>query len=125
MYDKFFGELNYNFGFERYLEINIFEQKKKVLLTVQAYNESDLITEKQELAFENFSLHLDKHIKDVEQLLLESYGGVSKERFSVTSILIDRDGELALLFDDKEDADEGIVVIIYPKLELNLQSNYL
>ncbi|WP_272912582.1 hypothetical protein [Streptococcus marimammalium] len=40
-------------------------------------------------------------------------------------MMIDKEGELALLFDDKEDSDEGIAVQIIPELLISDQSNYL
>ncbi|MDO4666960.1 MAG: hypothetical protein Q4A90_03885 [Streptococcus sp.] len=125
MYNKIFGELTYDFGFNSKINIEIFERKNKVIVTAQAYRESDGISREQEDSFSKFKNNMHDIIGTVEDKIINNYGQHANSRFNLTTIVVDRQGELALIFDDKEDEDEGIVVQVFPKYIIQTQSSYL
>ena len=48
-----------------------------------------------------------------------------ESKFGELELYIERTGELAFLFDDSENPDEGIVVQLLPKVLITSQSVYL
>ncbi|MBP2619879.1 hypothetical protein ACVRXQ_00755 [Streptococcus panodentis] len=125
MNNSIFGEMAFNLGFDTKLEISIFSRSQNVLVTAEAFRESDGVTDSQEKTFVEFKKKKNEYLVKLENLLLAKYGVEAKERFSVTQILISRDGKLAVLFDDSEDEDEGIAVQLIPTYFIEIQSNYL
>ena len=114
MIESKFGELEFDFGYYTKLEVNLFSQSQIVPVDFSAYYENDGITEQQ-----------DKQLEKLQALLIAEFGIESKQRFSLSELYIERTGELAFLFDDSENPDEGIVVQLLPKVLITSQSVYL
>ncbi|WP_314830487.1 hypothetical protein [uncultured Streptococcus sp.] len=125
MYNRVFGNMKFDSGFEIESEICLFLKKKPICITAEAYWESDDVTLAQENAFLEFNKKKGEYVARLENLMIVKYGVEAKERFSAKQILISREGKLAILFDDSEDEDEGIAVQIIPNYRIEEQSTYL
>ncbi|MDT2732746.1 hypothetical protein P7G31_11075 [Streptococcus parauberis] len=125
MIDKDFGEVIFNDGFDTKINVTIFSKTQKVLVTALAYEESDGISKEQKKSFLTFNNKKIEYISKIESILVDEFGNKANDRFNISSIFIDRDGELALLFDDQQNEDEGIAVQIIPEILICEQSNYL
>lgn len=123
MIESKFGELEFDFGYYTKLEVNLFSQSQIVPVDFSAYYENDGITEQQESVYSQFLK--DKQLEKLQALLIAEFGIESKQRFSLSELYIERTGELAFLFDDSENPDEGIVVQLLPKVLITSQSVYL
>ena len=124
MENKTFGEVEFDTGWKTKIEIPIFGKLSKIVVKAKAYEAKDGITSEQEQAYGEFKNNIVDSIAKIQGALVVMYGEAS-ERFSLTMILVDRHGELALLFDDKENEDEGIAVQLYPKMLIESQDDYL
>ena len=122
MIESKFGELEFDFGYYTKLEVNLFSQSQ---IDFSAYYENDGITEQQESVYSQFLEEKDKQLEKLQALLIAEFGIESKQRFSLSELYIERTGELAFLFDDSENPDEGIVVQLLPKVLITSQSVYL
>ena len=125
MIDKDFGEVIFNDGFDTKINVTIFSKTQKVLVTALAYEESDGISKEQKKSFLTFNNKKIEYISKIESILVDEFGNKANDRFNISSIFIDRDGELALLFDDQQNEDEGIAVQIIPEILICEQTNYL
>ena len=125
MIESKFGELEFDFGYYTKLEVNLFSQSQIVPVDFSAYYENDGITEQQESVYSQFLEEKDKQLEKLQALLIAEFGIESKQRFSLSELYIERTGELAFLFDDSENPDEGIVVQLLPDVLITSQSVYL
>ena len=105
--------------------MNLFSQSQIVPVAFSAYYENDGITEQQESVYSLFLEEKDKQLEKLQALLIAEFGIESKQRFSLSELYIERTGELAFLFDDSENPDEGIVVQLLPEVLITSQSVYL
>lgn len=83
------------------------------------------MTAEQEAAYADFKGNKDTRLITVEKLLDAFAEGNSVKRFIPQTLLFQRNGGYALLFDDNQDEDGGIAVILAPKAEVKSQDEYL
>ena len=62
---------------------------------------------------------------DCIEKLLKEYSNSVELRFIPKTLLIDRDGSYALLFDDNDNPDDGIAVCLAPEEKIISQDEYL
>ena len=124
MENKIFGKVTFDTGFKTKITVTIFGKTQSIVVKIKAYQENDGITAEQEESFLKFQQHILESIGQVEGGLLSKFADAS-ERFTITMILINRQGELSFLFDDKNDKEDGIVVQIYPQYLIESQDDYL
>lgn len=121
-----FGELVFNVGWKAETEISLFNNNYSVIIKAAAYFEKDGITADQEAAIVDFGNHKNERLKSIEKLLLTDFSeGDASKRFVPRTLLFQRNGSYALLFDDKEDEDEGIAVCLQPEAKIVSQDEYL
>ena len=124
---------------------------KKIKL--EARNIKDGITLEQEQAFENFQKYLSKNMSDIEKAIVEYYmeaykdsdlrvfykenygkdlfeGELTVEKMQdeledPMYVVINRDGETVLLMTQQIEPDNGLAVIILPKIEVQSQDEWL
>ena len=129
--NKVFGEVTFSTGWKakEKLKIKLWGKTYEVGIKADSYYETDPITEAQENAFVEFKSVLSEKQKAAERLLSEYCDDAGAEelveRLTPTKLIIDSDGECALLFDDEEDEDNGLVVILLPEEDMQTQDEYL
>lgn len=117
-------QLTYNYGFDKYEKITLFNKEQTLLVTLQSYRESDGITEEQEKTYYEFFQNEQKYVAIVEKSLIDLAGIDSERVYILTSIVVSRDGKLALLF-DLNNEEEGLAVQVIPDVLVCDQSEYL
>lgn len=117
-------QLTYNYGFDKYEKITFFNKEQTLLVTLQSYRESDGITEEQEKIYYEFFQNEQKYVAIVEKSLIDLAGIDAERVYTLTSIVISREGKLALLF-DLNNEEEGLAVQVMPDVLVCDQSEYL
>ena len=125
MNNSAFGEIIFNTGWKTNADITLFGNDYSVIVKVKAYFEKDGISNEQEIAFSNFKTNKSELLKSVENLLSDFADSNASERFVPRMLLFQRDGSYALLLDDNEDEDGGIVACLAPTAEIKSQDEYL
>ena len=129
--NKVFGVVTFSTGWKvkEKLQIKLWGKTYEVGVKADSYYETDPITEAQENAFVELKSVLSEKQKAAERLLSEYCDDAGAEelveRLTPTKLIIDSDGECALLFDDEEDEDNGLVVILLPEEDMQTQDEYL
>ena len=118
MINNVFGEVTFNSGWETSQEIKFNYNRFIIVVSADAYFESDLITKEQENSYSEFIQNTDEILNAIELL-------VSGVKYIPVLLIIKRNGEYGLVFDDVDDVDGGIVVTIKPKMEVLSVDQYL
>ena len=125
MNNSCFGEMTFNTGWKTTTDIILFGKSISIIVKAKAYYEKDGITYDQEAAFSDFSNNKEEKLRITEKLLCDYSNVDAPDRFVPKTLLFERDGSYALLFDDKNNEDNGIAVCLAPsELVLN-QDEYL
>ncbi len=119
-----FGDIEFTVGWKTNKSIVLFGHSYVVTVKIQAYLEEDGITKEQENAYINFLNTEEIKMNCIERLLKE-YSASAELRFIPKTLLIDRDGAYALLFDDEDNPDDGIAVCLEPEEKIMSQDDYL
>lgn len=119
-----FGDIEFAVGWKTNKSIVLFGHSYVVTVKIQAYLEEDGITKEQENAYINFLNTEEIKMNCIERLLKE-YSASAELRFIPKTLLIDRDGAYALLFDDEDNPDDGIAVCLEPEEKIMSQDDYL
>lgn len=121
MKNKIFGDMIFNSGWEKHIVILFKKQKYEIVVNAEAFYEKDRITREQEDAYSSFLKNEDELLGKVE----DKINTINNcERFIPTLLLIKRNGEYGLIFDDKSDIEGGVVVGIKPEIELLSTDQY-
>lgn len=125
MIDSVFGDLNFSTGWKAEIQMKLFEKAHRIIIKARAYYEADGLTSAQESAFSDYTDNIDERRKEVEALLRSYAGENCAVRFFPRTLLFERNGEYALLCDDRDDPDGGIAVILAPEQKVMSQDDYL
>ena len=120
-----FGEIKFDTGWNKKSTIELFGYSYAIIIKAKAYFEEEGITSEQEASFVDFIYKKDNIQKTIEESLQDFSNINASERFTPRTLLFQRDGSYALLLDDAEDTDNGIVVCIAPNVKLLTQDEYL
>lgn len=124
MKHEIFGELTFQVGWKTNRKIKISGKDYQINLKIKAYFEEEGITSEQVKNYEQFLKTEENTMDKVAKLLNESNIEIGK-RYIPRTLLIDRDGAMAILCDDEEEPDEGIAVCISPQIKIVSQDEYL
>ena len=125
MNNSVFGELVFNTGWKTKTSIHLFGNNYDVIVKAKAYFEKDGVTVEQETAYGDFCSNKSERLAAVENLLNSFAKDDASKQFTPRTLLFQRDGGYAILFDDKEDIDGGIAVCLAPQAEVVTQDEYL
>ena len=117
--------MTFNTGWKTSTSILLFGKSTNITVKAKAYFEKDGITAEQEAAFSDFKNNKEKRLKSVEKLLSNYANAETASLFVPRTLLFERDGGYAILFDDKEDLDNGVVVCLLPTERVLTQDEYL
>lgn len=124
MIETAIGTMKFDMGFKKQDVLLFCGKEKNIVVKAKAYYEQDGITDAQKAAIDKYKREKSKISNDITDLMEKSYRN-DKERFVPKTILVGREGELALLCSDNKNPDEGIAICVYPKLEIVSQDDYL
>lgn len=120
-----FGELTFQIGFKRQIEITLFGKTVLIVLKAKAYYEQEGLTVEQLTSLCDLHEHLTERMQTAETLLEHEANQNAASRFTARTLLVQRDGEYALLLDDAEDEEDGVAVVLSPITQVLSQSEYL
>ena len=123
MDNNVFGEVQFNMGWEKKEDINLFNQTYTVTVSAAAYFDTDKITDEQEKAYGEFEKEKINILTNVEHLMEKIKDG--EKRYAPSLLLFQRNGDYALLFDDVNDNEDGIAVTIRPEYSVINTDQYL
>lgn len=125
MINDIFGEMIFSTGWKTSIRIELFNKIENITVKAKAYYEKDGITREQEVAFSDFK----KNISDIQatvEKMLRVYSEENKNNvYTPQTLLIERDGSYAILFDDSKDLDNGIAICLEPEVKILTQDEYL
>ena len=124
MNNRVFGEVQFNMGWETCLSFIFLGHEYQITVSADSFYENDLITEAQENAYLDFLRNRDEWIKRSEEALM-SYNENAESKYKPVLLKINRDGTMAMLFDDIENIEEGIAICLTPKIEVIPVDAYL
>jgi hypothetical protein len=128
MVNEVFGEMSFDVGWKTKTKIVLWGKTYTVIVNAEAYNKEDCLTEEQQKSYASFKEMKAEKQRTIEMLLSQYFEGQEDDLcdfLKPTSLLIQREGELALLFDDANDEDNGIAVTLSLKEEVVTQDEYL
>lgn len=118
------GKMSFDTGWKLKKDITFDGATYKIVVKCKAYKAEDGITHEQGAAMEKFAREGEKQLAIAAQMLKGKFPAAG-QRFVPTMLLFNRDGEYALLLDDKEAPDEGVCVVLSPRREIISQDEYL
>lgn len=118
------GKMSFDTGWKLKRDITFDGSTYEIVVKCKAYKSGDGITHEQEAAMEKFTREGEKQLAIAAQMLKGKYPDAG-QRFVPTMLLFDRDGEYALLLDDKDAPDEGMCAVLSPRREIISQDEYL
>lgn len=120
MNGNLFAEAKFNFAWELPMNIRIFEKEYAIVVSADAYYKTDEVSNEQNNSYKTFLENYNAIMKEVEKLLLLEAGSKEKaiKRFTPKTIKIKRNGDYGIVFDDKTDFENGLVIAISPKFAL-------
>ena len=104
-------EFSYKIGWVKAETLTLFGNDYQVTVKLAAYKTNKTITDAQKQAYLFYRDNSAGLLSGAEHALC-NYDENASERFIPTRILINRDGETALLLDDNNNPDEGITVVL-------------
>jgi len=133
MTNKVFGDVTFDDGagwvVNEPLKMELWGSSYSVKVTAESYSEDEAITKEQENAYKKFKSVLSKKQTATEKLLSDYLDDAGAEqlrsRLTPKFLIINDEGECALLFDDTEDEDDGLAVVLLPEEEVMTQDEYL
>lgn len=125
MFNATFGDLTFDYGFERDLNLFWLGQSRQITLYLLAYELEDSVTLNQERAYQAFQKQQQALLELAEKEFLIQFGQAEANRFDLTSLFISREGELALLLNDQADPENDLAIQLLPQFSIFRQSDYL
>lgn len=114
----------YSVGWKKKEEISFYGKKIAITVKIQAYDEQSDMTAEQKSNYDIYEKSFENIIANALGAL-KKYDNDAESRFTPTTLLLKRDGNMGLLFDDKNDEDGGIVVDISADYTIVQQDDYL
>ena len=125
MKNKVFGEVAFNSGWETNTSIEYDGKTYTITVSADAYYEKDGITKEQEESYKDFSTHKDSVATQIKDVMEESFSEPGEyEKYVPVLLLIKRNGEYGLVFDNQSDVEDGVVVVIKPQMEVLSTDQY-
>lgn len=131
MYDRIFGKVEYDYGWCVQSKIELFDTVYDITCVASAYK-NETINRNQRSKYILFKESEKEILKNVEKKI-EEYVGKNfpdyilkiKESLIPKELIFHQDGETGIFFDCNWDIESGIVVGIFPKIEIINPDNFL
>ena len=137
--DSVFGKMEYDHCWQKKDNINIFGKEYNIYIIANAYTDQS-ISNAQRKSYKWFCKSSNWNNGAIENILkeyLKNYFNFSQDNcdkifkeniddmFTITSVLIQQNGDVLLLFEFALDKEVGLAVQIYPKLSVGSQDLFL
>lgn len=118
MSKNLFKNATFNYAWEINKTIKLFSKKYNIIVSADAYYESEGITEAQNDAYSYFLNEENSILNKIQGKLMDVYKNNVENRFIPTTLKVEKNGNMGLLFDDSISPDEGFVVTITPEMKI-------
>lgn len=110
----------FNYSWEVASTLYFFNKLYEIIVSADAYYDTEKITLAQIKSYKDYLMHEKQIVSKVEKFLVKEIGckGDGVGKYVPKMLKIQKNGDLALLFDDVNDLENGIVVCITPRLQL-------
>jgi len=117
---NYFEKANFNYAWELPTTIKLFNKDYPIIVSADAYFNTEKVTSEQNNSYASFINNKKQILRNVEESLIDDAGTKEKviNRYIPKIIKIKRTGELGIVFDDKDDFENGLVIVIYPAYRL-------
>lgn len=117
---NYFSEAKFNFAWEIPSKFTLFEKEYSIVASADAYYSTDVVTDEQNSSYKWF---LDNHadvVSNIEKALIKEAGNKENalERFEPKTLKIKSNGECGLVFNDKTDFENGLVIMLLPNYQV-------
>lgn len=121
-----FKDAKFNFAWEMPLKISLFGKEYEILISADAYYSTDKVTIEQNESCKKFIENYSDIIRNIEEILIKESG--TKENalksFNPIKLKIKRNGNCGIVFDDRDDFENGFVITIIPTYDLVSTDEY-
>lgn len=126
MNTNFFENAKFNLGWEIPLNISLFGKSYSIVVVADAYYATEKATIEQNTTYKNFLDNYNDVMENVEKRLIAETGSLQKaiERFIPKMLKIKTNGDAGLVFDDKDNFENGLVVTVDTKYMLLSTDEY-
>ena len=123
MESKVFGQVLFNYGFDRQDNLIFWNKVYNINISAAAYFEKDGIYKNQEDSFLKYKGSEMQYISKAEQLLIDyirmqvgAQGSLQSicAQYTPRTLRFDRNGQCVILIDDSKDPDGGLAVLLFP-----------
>lgn len=127
MTNNLFESAKFNMGWELSSEIILFGIVFPITISADAYYEHEKATQQQNDAYQSFIDNKKEILNRIENILIGEAGNLedAKNRFKPAMLVIRTNGDYGMLFDDKNDFENGTVVCIKPDFVVTTSDEYL
>lgn len=117
----------FNYSWEVTSTMYFFNKLYQITISADAYYDTEKITGEQIKAYHDFLMHEKQILSKVEKFFVKELGSKKNavKNFTPKVLKIQKNGDMALLFDDVNDLEAGIVICITPTLKMMDIDQYL
>jgi len=122
-----FENAKFNYSWELLKTIRLFKKEFEITVSADAYFSTEKVTDAQNESYNEFLLNEEDILHNVEKVLIKQKDDEENvlNRFIPRLLKISKNGDYALVFDDTNDFENGLVVCIRPQLEIMTTDEYL
>ena len=131
MYDRIFGKIEYDYGWCSPIKIELFNTIYDIICVVSAYK-NETINRNQRLKYTLFKeseketlVKVENKVKEYVEQNFPDYLKKIKESLVPKELIFQQNGDVGILFDCEWDVETGIVVGIFPEIEIINPDNFL
>ena len=131
MYDRVFGKVEYDCGWCTLDKIELFDISYEITCVASAYK-NEMISRQQRVQYSAFKEKKKEILELVEEILKQyvqnkrkDYSEKLKESVVPKELIFHQNGDTGILFECEWDVETGIVVGIFPKVEIINPDNFL
>lgn len=122
--DNVFGEMEYDYGWRKNEIITIFNEDFEIEVVASAFSEkpiSDIQREKYK-RFQDDYTEIAQKIENVIEEYKKQYG---LDTITLKTLIIQQSGEVGILCDSSIAIEEGLLIRVYPIVEIDSPDNFL
>lgn len=131
MYDRVFGKIEYDYGWCTQGKIELFDTVYNIVCVASAYK-GEVINRDQRSKYTLFKENEKEILKNIENKIKKyveenfpDYSQKIKESLVPKELIFHQDGDTGIFFECAWDIETGIVVQIFPKIEIVNPDNFL
>lgn len=126
--ENYFEKARFNYSWEVPATIELFGTVYSIVAAADAYFNTEKVTREQNDSYKFYLENYNSIVKQIEELLIADANGdkiLAQERFVPKMLKIKKNGDCAILLDDKADIESGVAASIIPDYKLMNIDEYI